>query len=109
MKVLSCPVKIGRSPSGQSLSVAQPKKNHIQITVLFIYFLKKMKIKCHLSGTESSYGNGFSGSLDCDTTENYLETQLTDYELSTIIIQSFVLVIMCLILLVLLCFMRNKQ
>ena len=109
MKVLSCPVKIGRSPSGQLLSVAQPKKNHIQRAFSIIYFLKTMKIKCHFSGTESSYGNGFGGSLDCDTTENYLETQLTDYELSTIIIQSFILAIMCLILLVLFCFMRNKQ
>ena len=109
MKVLSCPVKIGRSPTGQLLSVAQPKKNHIQIAFLFIYFLKTMKIKCHFSGTWSGSGD-FRGSTDCDTTKNYLETQLTDYELSTIIIQSCVLGIMCLILLVLLCFLkRNKQ
>ena len=108
MKVLSCPLKIGGSPSGQLLSVAQPKKNHIQIALSFIYLLKKMKIKCSFRGTEGSYG-AFGGSLDCDTTENYLETQLTDYELSTIIIQSCILGIMCLILVVLLYFMRNKK
>ena len=106
MKVLSCHLKlgVGEAPAGQLLSVACPKKNPIQIVLLFFIFLKKMQIKCRFS--PDSYGV-FGGRLDCDTTRSYGET-LTDYELTTVIIQSFILFILCLSFLTFLCSKRNK-
>ena len=75
-----------------------------------------MQIKCGFSGdgTDVNYGNYFSGKLDCDTIDNHNDP-LNNYELPTLVIQSFIVAILCLILLALLCCLallyskRNKQ
>ena len=67
-----------------------------------------MQIKCRFSGTGSDYSNNFSGKLDCDTIDNY-EDPLNNYELPTLVIQSFIVAILCLILFALLYSKRNKQ
>ena len=75
-----------------------------------------MLIKCRFSGTgtDVNYGKYFNGKLDCDTVDNY-EDPLNNYEWPTLVIQSFIVAILCLILLALLCCLallyskRNKQ